>query len=328
MASIARPTTPRIAQHIADLYGDDTPPTTLHTAMRQAAEAVCIHTAADPERLRKALALVQAGAVTLQPDGTATVHSGEDTYTINGTCSCPDAQQRGVTWCKHALAVQIHKRTVALLDSTPPAASTPSASAASPAAASPPAADPAAKARASKRPHPSAAWAVTEAPTSSCFKVRIGNLEWTHTIRAHDDDENQARLGAFLPLFREIVATLEALHTSRQAAHEAAKAALQPAEASAPLTPPALPGTPEALQALIAQSVQQALAAQAPPPPSCPATPAANGAAPSRKGKKSADQESGWCSIHNVQMDLRQNERGTWHSHWDDENQEYCRGAK
>ena len=73
----------------------------------------------------------------------------------------------------------------------------------------------------------------------------------------------------------------------------------------------------------------EALAAQAAPPPSRPAPPAANGQAPGRKGKaKSPDQDSGWCSIHNVSMDLHQNERGTWHSHWDDENQEYCRGAK
>src|SRR5262249_59245972 len=99
----------------------------------------------------------------------------------------------------------------------------------------------------------SAAWHVHEAPTSSCFKIRVGTLEWTHTIRASDDTELHTRLQAFLPTFRAIAAALEALHAER----EAAKAA--PAGPVQQTPPPPSLDAPADLQTLIQQAVQQAL---------------------------------------------------------------------
>jgi len=104
----------------------------------------------------------------------------------------------------------------------------------------------------------SAAWDVHEAPVSSCFKIRVGAFEWTHTMRATDDAERHTRVQAFVPTFRDIVVALDTLQAEREAA-KAAPAASTPAPTSAPAD----------LQTLIQQALQQALAAQA------------NGAAPS-----------------------------------------------
>jgi hypothetical protein len=117
-------------------------------------------------------------------------------------------------------------------------------------------------------------------------------MEWMHTIRASDDAEGQARLHAFVPTFREIVAALEAM----QAEREAAKAAPAPAHEAAPAS--------ANVQALIAAAVQQALAAHpAPVAPSngtAPLCPTHGAMKPSTKGKgwycpaKLAD--GSWCN--------------------------------
>ena len=70
-----------------------------------------------PERLHKALVLVLAQAVTLHPDGTASVQSGKQTYTLAPECPCADALHR-TELCKHTLAVELHRRALALLDDT------------------------------------------------------------------------------------------------------------------------------------------------------------------------------------------------------------------
>jgi len=147
------------------------------------------------------------------------------------------------------LAVLIHVQAQRLLD--------PSASAAAPPAPAATTLPPPASTKPTRpaKPRHSAVWDVHEAPFSSCSKIRLGALEWTHTIRASDDAEGQARLHAFLPTFRDIAAALGALHAER----EAAKAA--------PVPPPSAPATPAAalpqadLQALLQQAVQQAQAA-------------------------------------------------------------------
>jgi hypothetical protein len=157
---------------------------------------------------------------------------------------------------------------------------------------------------------------VHEAPTSSCFKVRSGAFEWTHTIRASDDAEITARLQAFLPTFREIAAALEAMHAERVAA---------PAASAAPAPQPT--SAPADLQTLIQQAVQQALAAangQAPGTP--PPAPPHHGAAPS--APEPDDQQTGFCSIHQVQMEQKSNERGTWYSHWLRGEQQHCKGRR
>jgi hypothetical protein len=58
----------------------------------------------------------------------------------------------------------------------------------------------------------------------------------------------------------------------------------------------------------VQQAVQQALAAangQATPPPPAPS----NGQA------QAAPPPEGWCALHQLQMELRSNERGSWWSH-------------
>ena len=257
-----------------------------------------------PERMRKALELVRANAVTLHADGTASVQSGKQTYTLAPECPCADAKHRAEL-CKHALAVELHRRALALLEGTAPAPAAPSAS--QPAAAPPPAALPSAPA--------SAAWDVHEAPVSSCFKIRVGALEWTHTMRGTDDAELQPRLQTFLPTFRDIAAALEAMHAER----EAAKAA--PAAPRPPAPQPA--SAPADLQALIQQAVQQALAAAN---GQAPGTPPHHGAAPS--APEPDDQQTGFCSLHQVQMEQKHNERGTFYGHWLADEKRHCNGRR
>jgi hypothetical protein len=135
-------------------------------------------------------------------------------------------------------------------------------------------------------------------------------------MRASDDAELHTRLQTFLPTFREIAAALEALHAER----EAAKAA------PAPLAPQP-PSAPADLQALLQQAVQQALAAangqaHGTPPPAVPST----GQRPAKA--KTGDQATGFCSLHHVAMEHRENERGSWYSHWLPAEERHCKGRR
>jgi hypothetical protein len=305
------------AHAIAQLTGYEDPDVLRwQQACIQASHA--LHPQPESERLAKALALAQDGAVTLEADGTAAVTSGKASYHVqaDGTCTCLDAQYRG-TICKHRLAAQIHQQALALL--------APSAAPELPAAPQP------ASATRQARPRRSAGWDVHEAPVSSCFRMRVGTLEWMHTIRASDDAELQTRLQTFLPTFRAIAAALEALHAER----EAAKAAPAP-------QPPAPTANASAdLQVLIQQAVQQALAAQASSHSAAAANgTAANGttastpppAAPSPASEEPTgdDQATGVCSLHQVAMKAHTDPTtgDTWSSHWDEAAQRYCRGRR
>ena len=309
MASVPHPVPSRMAQNVAALYGheDDT----LLAWQRFCAQAAeTLRPQHDPERLSKALALAQGGHVEVEDDGFAVVTSGTKLYHVqaDGRCDCPDSQHRGAP-CKHVLAVLIHARAHEMVAPSP-----------APAAAEPPAAP--TKPTRQAKPRSSAAWDVHEAPVSSCFKIRVGAFEWTHTMRATDDAELHTRVQAFMPTFREVVAALDAL----QAEREAAKAAPRPPPPPAPATPAA--ALPQAdLQALLQQAVQQALAAangQAPgtPPPAAP-----SGA--QRQAKpKTGDQATGFCSLHTVAMEPHENERGSWYSHWLPEDERHCKGRR
>jgi len=300
-----------MTQNVAALYGhEDDTLIAWQRCCAQAAEA--LRPQPDPERLSKALALAQGGHVEVEDDGFAVVTSGTKLYHVqaDGSCDCPDYQNRR-TPCKHVLAVLIHARAQELVAPRP-----------SPAAAAPPAA-PSAPAKAPRPPKPrsSAAWDVHEAPVSSCFKIRVGAFEWTHTMRATDDAELHTRVQAFVPTFREIVAALDAL----QAEREAAKAAPVPLPA-APATP--APAFPQAdLPALLQQAVQQALAAangQAPSPPA----PAAPSPGPAPSGAAPDDQQTGFCSIHQVEMEQKHNDRGTFYGHWLADEKRHCNGRR
>ena len=267
-----------------------------------------LHVEVLPERMRKALELVGANAVTLQADGSASVQSGKQTYTLAPDCPCADAKHR-TELCKHTLAVELHRRAVALFhgtsDELPPAA--PSASQAA-AAAAPPLAAP----RAPSAPV-SHAWDVHEAPASACFKFRVGTMELMYTLRGIDDVELQRRITATLPTLQEVIEACEERAAQRAAAREAAQAA--PA-APAPQAPPAPQPTsaPADLQTLVQQALQQALAAQA------------NGAAPSTPAPD--DQQTGFCSLHQVQMEQKHNERGTFYGHWLADEKRHCNGRR
>jgi len=307
MASV--PQAPANREHlnelIAELYGNQ--PAPLSTAGPHWQQAVTqveaqlhakLRVEVLPERMRKALELVRATAVTLQADGTANVQSGKQTYTLAPDCPCADAKHR-TELCKHALAVELHRRALTIFHGTatepPPALAAPSASPAAVAAALPPAALPSAPA--------SQAWDVHEAPASACFKFRVGNMELLYTLRGIADTELQQRMTATLPTLQDIIEACEERAAQRVAERAAAQAAqAQQAPASAPAD----------LPALLQQAVQQALAAQGSlsgqahgtPPPAPPSTDtaAANGGAPV-------------CPLHHVPMELRTNERGSWWSH-------------
>ena len=284
-----------------------------------------LHVEVLPERMRKALELVGANAVTLQADGSASVQSGKQTYTLAPDCPCADAKHR-TELCKHTLAVELHRRALALLEG--PAAEP--ASAPSPAPAAPSPSQPAAVAvlplAAPSAPSApgSHAWDVHEAPASACFKFRVGTMELLYTLRGVDDAELQRRITATLPTLQEGIEACEERAAQRAVAREAAQAA------QAPPAPPAPQPTsaPADLQTLVQQALQQALAAQA--NGAAPSTPAP--AAPSngqRQAKpKTGDQATGFCSLHTVAMEPHENERGSWYSHWLPEDERHCKGRR
>ena len=159
----------------------------------------------------------------------------------------------------------------------------------------------------------SAAWPVQEAPTSACFKWRVGQAELLYTFRGVTDDEVLTRIREHLPLLQDILAACETRADERATERADAQAQAQHA-------PPA--PAPTDMAALIQQAVQQALAAQS-------NGAAANGHASgqAKSQPKASDQERGWCSLHNVAMEQRVNERGTWCSHTIGDGR-YCKGAK
>jgi hypothetical protein len=277
-------------------------------AVAQVEEQLCAKLRVEvlPERMRKALEFVRANAVTLHADGSASVQSGKQTYTLAPDCPCADAKHR-TELCKHTLAVELHRRALALVEGTAPAPASsaapaaPSASEAAAAAAPPPAALPSAPA--------SHAWDVHEAPASACFKFRVGTMELMYTLRGVDDTELQRRITATLPTLQEVIEACEERAAQRAAAREAAPAAqAQPAPQAPPAPQPT--NAPADLQTL----VQQALAAPA------------NGAAPSGPGPD--DQQTGFCSLHQVQMEQKHNERGTFYGHWLAAEKRHCNGRR
>ena len=289
---------------VADLYGDrdSTLPTASPApdwpqAVAQVGAALCTKLRLDvpPERIRKALDLVLAHAVTVHDDGTASVQSGKQTYTLAPHCPCPDAKNRPEL-CKHVTAVELHRRALKLCNGTAtttapaPPASVPEASPSTP----PPASATG-----------TAAWLVQEAPTSACFKWRIGSGELMYTFRGVTDDEVLTRIREQLPLLQDILAACETRAAERPAASEAAQAPQAPSDAHA--------------------SSQQATPPAQETPRNGRANDRRNGH--NQRSRPTGDQDTAWCSLHNVAMKQHVNERGTWFSHTLG-NGRYCKGAK
>ena len=277
-----------------------------------------------PDRLHKALALVLAHDVTLDPDGTACVQSGTQTYRLAPDCPCADATHRAEL-CQHTLAVELHRRALALLADTVSASSPTAVAAEAPAGATPPPsadAPPAATPPVVEDTHqellPSAdRWDVTEAPASCCLRLRIGELEILYTMRDVSDAELTSRVQHLVPWVQDVLdqarerqAFLDTLRQQREAASAGQTTVPQPP----PPTPPA------DVQALIQQAVEQALTAQQ----------------LSRHGHASANGQAseaemptgpeGWCDLHQIAMERRSNARGSWWSHWIASEQRYCKG--
>jgi hypothetical protein len=338
MATVPHPSAPRepLTTLVTALFGDQSTPasplpasnTTAETHWQDAVTQVGeqlrakLHVEVLPDRLHKALALVLAHVVTLHPDGTASVQSGKQTYRLAPDCSCADATHRAEL-CTHTLAVELHRRALALLDSTVPASSPTAAQAPvsappPPNTEAPPAATPPAAADTRQDRLPSAdRWEVTEAPASCCLRLRVGNLEILYTMRDVSDAELTSRVQHLVPWVQDVLDQarerqdhLDLLRQQREATSAG--------QATGPQPPPPIP--PADMQALIQQAVQQALAAQQ--PPSHGQAPATGTAPTPTPSATPAD----WCALHQVAMEQRRNATGAWWSHWVASEQRYCKG--
>lgn len=301
MATVPHPVPSRTAHAIAALYGhDDDTLVAWQRACAEAAEA--LHPQPDEDRLRKALTLAQDGHVTLEDDGFATVESRGKHYEVqaDGSCACPDAQHRGAT-CKHALAVQIHYLASAGLR---PGGDHRQAPTAVPSAPTPRVSQPPAR--------PSAGWAVREAPASACFKWRVGSVELLYTLRGVDDAELLQRMAATLPQLHALLATCDA---------PAPSAASQPTPPEPPPAAPPQPDMPTLLHAALAEVLAQAQARTN-------GHASRNGAAPSAASPD--DQQTGVCSLHQAAMTQHSDPASgdTWYSHYLEDTQRYCKGAR
>jgi hypothetical protein len=176
-------------------------------------------------RITSAVKIVLAGDVDPQTDGTAQVRSqqgGKTVYHVaNGSCTCADFRKALEGWCKHRIAHAIYRRARAqvaqqlqALEALPTTPQQPQeAPIAPPVDSQSPPADPQAWMTGSSK-H----WKVTEAPLSTCLKLRIGVVEWTHTVRAQTDSELRGRLDDFRQLVADMTrefATL-AVHLERK----------------------------------------------------------------------------------------------------------------
>jgi hypothetical protein len=320
---------------IAECFGDQPPPpsplptsdatteTSWQDAVTQVGEQLRAKLRVEvlPDRLHKALALVLAHAVSLDADGTASVQSGKQTYRLAPDCPCVDATHR-VELCTHTLAVELHRRALALRDSMAPAsrptaASVPASAAPPPSAAAAPAAPlPAEDTRQEQLPSADR-WHVNEAPASCCLRLHIGEIELMYTMRDVSDAELTSRVQHLVPWVQDVLdqarerqAHLDLLRQQREAASAGQPVVPQPP----PLSPPA------DVQTLIQQAVQQALAAQQ--PPSSGQAPS-NGTAPAATPPASP---ADWCPLHQVAMEQRSNTKGTRYSHWVASEHRYCKG--
>jgi hypothetical protein len=184
-------------------------PETSHTqrwqqAVRRAAEALN-----RPEfngRIEKAMDFVLGGSVTLHEDGTATVKSSSHTYSLAPECTCQDSQQRS-KYCKHFLAVQVLKRTLAIYNAPENGTRNPEA--------------PAPQEQTQPEVEP---WAtrqeIVQTYSSCTIKWSYGGMELSRTLRDTTDEALDARLAVLLP---RIKAKLDTERERRQAERQQAQ---------------------------------------------------------------------------------------------------------
>ncbi len=241
------------------------------------------------------------------------MNSGKHRYSVaNGSCSCADATHRGQT-CKHQLAVDIHRRAMALLQDTPAVDANEAA--------------PTAAAAAVQGTQGSAQWDVREAPTSCYLEFRVPSLKLGYTIRGATDPEVLTRLTQYLPTLQDIIEGYAARSAARQAARQATKA-----EAATQPPPHAeeapLPSSPAELQQLIQQTLQQVVAAQGSGPAAAQEQPPTSVPPVAPPQGLPAETPEGYCALHAVHMELRNNASGFWYSHLetDGAGDYFCKG--
>ncbi len=151
------------------------------------------------------------------------------------------------------------------------------------------------------------------------------SLKLGYTIRGATDPEVLTRLTQYLPTLQDIIEGYEERSAARQAARQATKAAAAtpPQAVEAPL-----PSSPAELQQLIQQTLQQAMAAQGSGPAAAQGQPPTSvpPAAPSQG--LPAERPEGYCGLHAVHMELRNNASGSWYSHLetDEAGDYFCKG--
>jgi hypothetical protein len=275
-----------------------------HSAIRQVALNAQEKLPNCASRIAAAVKIVANGDVEIKDDGTASVRSqqgGKTTYHVaNGGCSCPDYRKAFEGWCKHRIAHAIYRRAKALVTQklheleapateTPPAAEphmehalpfSPPADACTP----PPADHTAWMTGSSKT------WKVTEAPLSTCLKLRIGVVEWTHTVRAQTDAELRTRLDDFRRLVAEQTEEFSTLALLLERKHQELRTLTATPPATTPPASSADPG-------------------RTPPPVTTPPTQVAD---PVKTPPANGTAES-FCFLHGVDMMASKTGPGYFH---------------
>ncbi len=145
------------------------------------------------------------------------------------------------------------------------------------------------------------------------FGCPEGWKKWL-AIRGATDPEVLTRLTQYLPTLQDLIEGYEERSAARQTARQATKAEAATQQTQHAVEAP-LPSSPAELQQLIQQTLQQAIAAQG----SGPA--AANGQPPTSVPPVAppqglpAETPEGYCTLHAVHMELRNNANGSWYSH-------------
>ncbi len=149
-------------------------------------------------------ALPDPFAFSLNEDGTATVKSGSHTYQFdpeNG-CTCADSQQRS-KHCKHAIAVELFKRTQAVMEEQESGI------------------DPAPRVEVPPAVPQPTAWECAQAPSSCTMKWNQAGIELLLTLRAANDADLFSRIKRILPNIQEKVH-----HNGNGATQDAAQCAI------------------------------------------------------------------------------------------------------
>lgn len=206
----------------------------MHRAVVKAAEALQARPFMPElgDRILKAMDLMLTGKVTYQGRNVYQVQSGSHTYQVDTEAGCPcKFSEHQSTWCKHAVAVELHQQAHTLLASGNGRMPEPE----------PAEALEAAEAQAPDRPpapQPQAApdWRAVQAPIIHTVKIQVDGIEHVTVIRGDTLAE----------VLEQVKAVTTQLKQARAHYREAAAQAAQVAEAAPQArTAPAYPSCPD-----------------------------------------------------------------------------------